>query len=235
MKKYSYPIIFAMIAIFFTGCYSPPDNAEAPIPQFPWPPPKPSAFAEIPKNMFANCDDLYDVNALLSDALDSCGYYERRYFEVPNGFALITRIEQINSDASCKDESSRWSLEADVYNDFNLLDYLRAVFFSSPGYFRVFVFIVSDQPFSFSRESLTEDSAISLLNQGLNNLPKELADILTSNETFCTGLIYEFEKPEEKDTSYVNIPGRHLGRTHLNESFILPKIETIYENRNDQR
>jgi hypothetical protein len=202
------------------------------IPDFPWPPPRPSAFVEIPKKFFSTCEYLYDVEYLLTDALDLCGYSERSYFSVPNGFAIVTRMEQINLDASSKMPPERWSVDPEVYSEFNLVSYLKAVFFANPGFFRVFTIIISDQPFHVSEESITEDEALDLLNDGLNTLPNELGSILRSDQTYCTVLIYEFEKPEDQDTSYVILPGRHIGYTHITKSAILNQIEKIHESRN---
>lgn len=205
------------------------------IPDFPWPPPRPSAFVEIPKIFFSTCIDLYDVDQILREALDLCDYTERSYYRVPNGFAIVTRIEQINIDATSKVPPARWSVEPEIYSEFNLASYIRAIFFSDPGFFRVFTIIVSNQPFRASEKSLTEGEAMTLLNQGLNTLPSELGNLLKSKETFCTVLIYEFEKPEEKDTSYVVLPGKHIGAIHLEKSLIQKQIKRIHEHRNGAR
>ena len=83
--------------------FVPPSFEAAPLPEFPWPPPPPSATAEI------RCEQLRlktrltsfgDVDRRLSEALDANGYCERRYYAVPDGFALVTRIEQINDDGT---------------------------------------------------------------------------------------------------------------------------------------
>lgn len=197
------------------------------LPEFPWPPPRPSAFYKVPKRYFNKCDKLDDVDALISNVLDQCGYYEKTYYSIPNGFAIVTRMEQINTDATSKGEPARWSVDPELYAPNDIMSYLRAVFISDPGLFRVFVITVSDMPFKLSENSITEEEAERLLNNGLTSLPSSLGDILKSKDTFSTVLVYEFEKPLDRDTSYILLPSRHDGRLHLNKSNILKKIDQL--------
>jgi hypothetical protein len=66
------------------------------LPDFPWPPPKPSAGAHISFNKLNKFATFGDINKIISSALDSGEYDERSYFNVPNGFAIVTRLEQID-------------------------------------------------------------------------------------------------------------------------------------------
>lgn len=65
-------------------------------PQFPWPPPKASATENLPNIFFSKVENhvtrLDDVDTKINKALESCGYYDRSYFVVPDGYALVTRL-----------------------------------------------------------------------------------------------------------------------------------------------
>lgn len=113
------------------------------IPSFPWPPPAASADEVIPRATLeqgAIPKSLGDVEARLASALRANGYVERSYYAVPDGFALVTRLEQIGSDGTSKPPPGRWSLSSRSASDFTLSDYVRALFTADPGYYRVIVF-----------------------------------------------------------------------------------------------
>ncbi len=66
-------------------------------PEFPWPP-ESSATVVLPSAFLAKAvrRHLENVDQILASALAACGYYDRSYYAVPSGFALATRLEQIN-------------------------------------------------------------------------------------------------------------------------------------------
>jgi hypothetical protein len=57
---------------------------------FSLPPPSPSASDELSKSYFNSCKTLYDVDSVLSNAMEKCGYIRRSYYFVLNGFAMVT-------------------------------------------------------------------------------------------------------------------------------------------------
>src|SRR5580700_7816479 len=95
-----------------------PTGTPAPLPvsAFPWPPPRASAFAVVRRDLLVRTEAnprLATVAAALEDAFSKAGYFEFSYHKgVPDGFALASRIEQINSDGTPKEETERWSLDA---------------------------------------------------------------------------------------------------------------------------
>ncbi|MBK7938576.1 MAG: hypothetical protein IPJ82_16500 [Lewinellaceae bacterium] len=91
-------------------------------PKFPFPTPTPSAEANLDV-YFNNCNTLADADKKISRALESAGYSTRRYLYVPDGFALVTRMEQFNRDGACKGENSRWSSKIVRCEDFSTLCY----------------------------------------------------------------------------------------------------------------
>jgi hypothetical protein len=196
----------------------PPDS----IPEFPWPPPEPSAQSSIDSRLLADssADTTYlrDVEAKLRAALDSCGYYEKSYYSVPDGFALATRLEQISKDGTPKQPPERWACEVQPLRKFSLAAFLKALFFATPGYYRVIVFVVSSQPFVGADVGVTRDEAVSWLSDGLNRLPKSIGVREFSGDHYCETLIYEFEQLDIGKEAVKVIPGYIDWYTHLEKA-----------------
>ena len=78
---------------------------------------------------------LGDVDSILSNVLHGNGYVEQSYYAVPDGFALVTKLDQINTDGTSKALSDRWSIApANVsLSYFSLRSYLPALFTAAPG------------------------------------------------------------------------------------------------------
>jgi len=195
--------------------------------EFPWPPPDPSASMDITVLMKGTQDEitlLKDVDKNLRRALEESGYIEKSYLAVPDGFALVTHLEQINRDGTPK-EPGRWSLEKEPLRSFSLGEYLRALFFADPGLFRIVVFVVTPHPFPRSGEVIERDDAMDWLRDGLNRLPPSVENQDYTDEFRITALIYQFEKPEtgEPRLSRSNI----TGEGHLVGSGFLSKLENL--------
>lgn len=177
---------------------SAPTGPDSAIPQFPWPPPAASARQVIRRDLLAasrRLDRLGDVDALLSDALEHAGYTEKSYWSVPLGFALATRLEQIDAAGKPKPPPARWSAEMPrLTGGFSLRAYLRALFTAEPGFYRIVVFIVTSALFSDSNQPVTSDEARAWVAKGLNALPESLAGQPYGSDVVCTAMIYEFER-----------------------------------------
>lgn len=189
-------------------------------PAFPWPPPKASAIDYIPGEYFEKRNSriyLKDIDRRINEALKESGYYERSYFSVPGGFALVTRLEQINPDASSTLPPDRWSADRGALRDFSLWSYLQALFTANPAYYRTIVFVVTDKPFTHT--SAEPDPY--LISSGANKLPAELGKIEFTKDFDCTALIYEFKRAHAKDNHVMlSLPSRHVGRVHLEKATI---------------
>ncbi|MBU4445015.1 hypothetical protein KJ656_08050 [bacterium] len=157
---------------------------------------------------------------MLSIALECAGQYEISYYSVPNGFALVSRLEQIEEDGTPMESPKRWDANAKSLSIFSLADYFRALFVAPPGYYRLIVFVVSPLPFSKSPEQISKETAESWLQFGANALPIDLAFQLYTREFVCTALIYEFEKHDVEMEATLRRPGRLDGRTHIIKSGI---------------
>ncbi len=187
-------------------------------PQFPWPPPAASAAEVVPARLLASSvrlERLGGVDTVLTAALEINGYNERSYFAVPQGFAMVTRLEQIAADGSPRPPPGRWSANPPRLADgFSLRSYLRSLFTADPGYYRVIAFIVTDVPFTQSEKSITTIEAEEWLRSGLNFLPEWIGTQIYTPQVVCTALIYEFERQPNRDPN-VLLPSRLDARTHL--------------------
>lgn len=185
-------------------------------PAFPWPPPAASAEEIVPLSAYhAFLHTLADVDFVLSNAFRTNGYVEKSYYAVPGGFALVTRLEQINIDGTSKRLPSRWST-APPTPEFSLAYYLSALFTAIPGYYRVIVFVVSNEPFIQTERRAGPEEALRWLRAGLNVLPESIGSQSYANAV-CTALIYEFERPPGGEPT-LHLPGKLGAQTHLKKS-----------------
>ena len=203
------------------------DREEVGIPQFPWPPPEASARLVVPDRFFRQGPRLFvrDVEEAIRSALEANGYVERSYFAVPDGFALVTRLESFYDDGSSKEGPERWVTDVGPLRSFSLRAYLRALFLASAGHYRVIVFIVTPMPFSESEAKVSVDETTAWLNSGLNILPVSIGEREYSPNHVCTAMIYEFTQSEAHEATE-NIPGRISGDQHLLKSKIWPTFES---------
>ena len=196
--------------------------------QFPWPPPRASATEIIPRELLEakwGPTLLRDVDSKITQALKQTGYYESSYYAVPKGFAIATRIEQIEEDGSPKKEPQRWSLESQPLDEFTIAAYLKALFLSKPGYYRVIVFVVTPHLLTQSSVDTTPEEAKKWLSGGHNRLPGSIGNMEFLETYTCTALIYEFERQAESEEPRFRQPGRIPGHLHLVKAGIWRSLE----------
>jgi len=99
------------------------------MPSFPFPPPKASASHTFEEDVFVKASNLYEVSELIEGALKKSGYFEKSYYQIPNGFTLVTRMEKMKSDGSPADEAERWDINAEnTGSSFSLMSYFKSLF-----------------------------------------------------------------------------------------------------------
>ncbi|MCI5146631.1 MAG: ankyrin repeat domain-containing protein, partial [Candidatus Electrothrix sp. AR3] len=150
------------------------------IPPFPWPPPKASAFEKIPSKFLSTSasdkqTSLKDVAEKLEAAFGDAGYSEKKYYQVPDGFALVSKLEQFHSDGTPKEQPDRWAAEFRPPRIFSLKSYIKSIFTANPGRYRIVVFIVTSQPFE-SEDTVNREEAMAWLDSGIMVLPKSIGD-----------------------------------------------------------
>jgi hypothetical protein len=152
------------------------------------------------------------MNGILTRHLNAIGHVERRYFAVPEGFALLTRLEQIDRAGMPLPESQRWEVNPIV--EMNLGRFLESIFISTKGYFRFVAFIVADTSFG-SGEPISRPGMQVLFARGYGDLPDDLGQRLVRDTTNCTVLIYEFVVTDVERETRVSDPSAIGARAHL--------------------
>lgn len=191
------------------------------LPGFPWPPPEPSTRAIVPFNQLNQFATFKDVDWIISTALTRSGYDERSYFAVPYGFAVVTRLEQINIFGK-PDYSNRWASELSPIQlyDFSLSNYLEALFLAPQGYYRVFVFIITSDIIIQSGTPVSQSDVQGWITEGANKLPVWMETLRFTEDHDCTVYVYEFIQSGIGSEPYQNIPSLTSGQKHLEETGI---------------
>ena len=175
---------------------------------------------EIPRATFAGRSTLGQVDEKIRLVLDTRGYSNRSYFSVANGFALVCQMEQYNrDDASIRNDRTRW-LDYPLQDHFaGLWDQLSAVVVAKKGYFRLFVFVVTDQPFSAADTKVSKQEAAEWLSKGGNRLPEGIQTMAFSGKHYVSALVYEFEVPQSNHVPKQICPAPlHPAATHIRQS-----------------
>ncbi len=198
----------------------PPPQINA-IPNFPWPPPAPSSQSVIALSRFISSGaspdpaslKLGDIDASLRHALDEVGVSEASYYAVPQGFAVVTRLESIDASGTPKPEPERWGVATGVPTTFSLSSYVRILFTAPEGHYRLIVFVVTAQAFVGQSVPVSREDAERWLVAGANVLPNAIAAQQVRDGMVCTALVYEFNKVGNQDAVILR-PGIPA-RTHL--------------------
>jgi hypothetical protein len=170
------------------------------LPTFPWPPPE--ASAQVKLSAFNGSNTLHDVDVLLRSALSDNCYYDQEYYAVPDGFALATRLEQIDADGKPKSEPERWSAQVFPPEVFDLTSFFQALLTANPGYFRVIAFVITSKPF-VPNGKIDPTQVEQWLPKGPIQLPAEIGNLPFPSDHYAVALIYEFnqaakgEKPRQ--------------------------------------
>lgn len=190
------------------------------MPSFPWPPPSCKAQFGLPETSFTGFNTLGDVERKIRMALDANGYAQRSYFSVPNGFALVTQLEQYNGeDGSLRNDRTRWLDYPKKDNFGGVMDYLKTIVMPQKGYFRLFVFVATNQAFGGGAQRVSKDEATAWLNLGFNKLPRSIAAAPFSDGYDVTALVYEFVVPESNRKPEQKCPSPLFdAKTHLTKS-----------------
>jgi len=201
-----------------------PPPSDFRLPEFPWPPPKPSAQLTLLRTMFSSAKQ-FEVGEQLTKALVQAGYSEYSFYSAPGGFALVSRLERLREDGTAAPEGLRF-LQPGAEEPFSLTTYISRLFFAPTGYYRLIVFVVTDQPFTTdATRTIQAEEASRLLRSGANRLPDAYRSFDFSPAHGVTALVYEFRKePDDRDVKTLD-PGRFDGREHLQRAGILPGLE----------
>ena len=204
-----------LLFILKRGAWASDPNEEAFMrAQFPFPPPPCCSPREIPRTVFAMATKLGDIDAKMRDVLEKQGYIYRKYMSIPNGFAIVTQLEQHNADFTNIEGANRWAGAPVAESFMGYLDYFKRLLMPSKAHFRTFVFLVTSNVFSVQGSNVSKKEATAWYGQAINRLPKYIADMPYTEGVTVTALVYEFEVPESNRKPNQKCPSvdtqRHL-------------------------
>jgi hypothetical protein len=186
---------------------------------FPWPPPRCAERYTILQDFKGRYATLSAVDKWICRALDKRSYWSRSYYSLPNGFALVTRMEQFNKkNGQCLSEDKRWVDYPVDEGDGGIIDYLSSIILPRKGFFRVFVFAVTDQPTGFSDKQVDQAEVQTWLEKGVSILPAKEKSTAVTDQHFVDVLVYEFETQDSDRKSKRRCPCGMLCPAHLERS-----------------
>jgi hypothetical protein len=153
-------------------------------------------------------------------ALWRAGYGQISFYYAPRGFALVTRLEQIDDEGAPLSGDNRWREDPVVgMRDFSLAEYLRVLFTAPKGRYRILVFAVTSEVFSPKPVLVDRETASLWLSFGAPFLPHVYDQIPFSDDYRIVCLIYEFLAHDRKAPPVLveqGIPAdRQLAKTRL--------------------
>ncbi|HEY1933706.1 MAG TPA: caspase family protein [Acetobacteraceae bacterium] len=188
----------------------------AALPEFPWPPPSPSAELVLPGRAIGPSapPTLGAVADRLVSALQAADYLEYSFYHVPDGFALVARLERITADGRPMAAEFRY-VPPDSSAPLSFSDYIRSLFFAPEGYYRLIAFVATDTPFVVAAATMNVAHAEALLRGGTNTLPAEWRAQPFTAAYAVTALIYEYRKGPQDGAVTTMIPSPLAAETHL--------------------
>jgi hypothetical protein len=189
-------------------------------PTFPINPPWASSRMQLPKLPMIHGNGVHllaEYDKVLTTALDQFGYSDKGYYSYPGGFALATRLEQIKPDGEFLNPPDRFSKLPPPPKTFSF-DYLRHIFIPRTGFFRIIVFIVTDQTIQESNVAAAESVAEGWPDHGVPGLPSKVAHTVADPDETINVYIYEFQNTTAGNVSDLTL---------LNPSTISPAIPLL--------
>jgi len=188
------------------------------VPGLSWPLPAPSARLVLPRETGAWAQQrrlkVGDIAARVQGALTAAGYSETSFYNVPDGFVIVTRLEQIDRHGKAKSGSERWNVEAPGQDESFFLKVLKGMVGATSGNYRLFVFVVStdDRGPTISEPSYG-DAKLWFL-RGSTALSADIASRPVTAGHRMSVLVYEFESIT-KQKVLARVPGLLTCEDHL--------------------
>jgi hypothetical protein len=210
------------ISLNSSGFETDPDRDAFLLARFDFPP----CCSSLPlsRQYFSQASRLGDVAGKLEMALKSRGYYYRKFMSVPNGFALVTQMEQYRSDFTCWPDEKRWST-VPVHESFKgFVNYISRLVYGEKALYRVFVFVVTNRGYGIDGAKVTKDEAAKWFNRARSCLPASIADDPFSSDYYVDALVYEFVVPQSNRVASQRCPTIDTEK-HLRNAGILDALK----------
>jgi hypothetical protein len=196
----------------------------------PWPLPLPSSSTEIPRDLRATPEPGSRLGLAadrLSRALADAGYRNLRFYDIPEGFALVTPLEMIDDQGLATphpDPAIRFS-EAYPTDGFFTMRFWSDLLHGKSGRYRLFVFVVIDHPFGYANDVT---GAQVLWKHPSAELPLSRGDLAYTAQDHWYALVYEVNHPRGTDrVALVEHPSDPM--THLAKAGILASLQKLAE------
>lgn len=197
------------------------NNRALMFPQFiPEPPPLPSSFYTFQSIQSNDTVSLENLHSVIIEALQYGGYYQKTYFNLVDGIAILTPIEQIDHKGEVI-PNNRWTQSIAVPQIVTIGDYFRSLLFPNVGRYRTFLFWISRDPLTFSETEMGQYNFNALISEGT---PDGIRLIQSKEKKLgynCSILIYEFIKKENEKDGILTIDKVIDPIQHLTQSKIL--------------
>jgi hypothetical protein len=195
-----------------------PSAGDRPLEQlFPWPPPTPSTRRSFSPDVIegaARVRKVGDVASRLEQIMRSAAFDAFGYYRVPGGFALITRIESLDGESGAPlAGAARWGARA-TYAGLSLSSIFATT--RASGFYRVFVFLLTDDPPMTQAVDSAQAFAIAQTwaIEGRPSLPAEIKVLPIGQNHVLVVMVYEFEKVDGGETKHFR-PSRWPLDQHL--------------------
>ncbi len=167
---------------------------------FGWPPPEPSARIEIPRLLVVgqlgeSPRPVQAIQQRVRSALETAGYLDQAYYSIGcDGFAVITRMEQIDRNGEPVEDGLRFTSPGEE-EDWSLTAYLTRLFYAPPGYYRQIILAGTDEVYDPDTLAEAPDEAqLDEIFDGGEGDPIAIDDSqLWGPDHKLHALIYEFE------------------------------------------
>lgn len=147
-----------------------------PLPEFKLPAADCAIIKELAPAYRTRPRNLGEVNNFLCEALQKKGYDQRSYYYLPDGFALVTQLEQCNQNGIPLPGADRWKDYAVPEKITGTWEYLKSLVLPQTSRFRLFVFVVYDKALTSAPDRKLTDTkqAEAWLAQGGSSLPPDM-------------------------------------------------------------
>lgn len=208
-------------------------------------PPRASTRCHLP-DFLPDATKLGPIAAKVSDALNEAGYTDQGWFVVPSamslgtaahpndpplvvGFAVVTRLEQIEDNGQTKAGGERWALDLSPPTVGSFLDAAKLLLKGAPkGRYRVFLIMVSDRSVSQAASTPSTDDWQDFLRKGAK---APLMRVMESTHVSHAGgggwycFVYEYERSAiDGETQFVS-SSKVDAAEHLKASGIWDALE----------
>ena len=183
----------------------------------------PSGIEHIDRQFFKNAETFGDVNDILLNALRANGYSRYSYYQVDEGYAFATLIEQIDEESKSLSGNDRWVTDEIIVESKGWWSQILSAN-ATRGYYRCFILVVSKNPYNKNEEAAqTPIAAAEVWGAANAGIPDEIAKEDYTKDFHIVALVYEFERSENDAEPTQKIPSNNLGE-HLERSGILKSL-----------